>query len=31
VDDVYTVLTGSRMFIGTIGRVKAYLEALKLV
>ncbi|HVO83231.1 MAG TPA: hypothetical protein VMU60_02285 [Syntrophobacteria bacterium] len=30
VDDVYTVLTGSRMFIGTIGRVKAYLEALAL-
>jgi len=30
VDDVYTVLTGSRMFIGTIGRVKAYLEALEL-
>jgi hypothetical protein len=30
VDDVYTVLTGSRMFIGTIGRVKAYLEALGL-
>ena len=30
VADVYTVLTGSRMFIGTIGRVKAYLEALEL-
>jgi len=30
VDDVYTVLTGSRMFIGAIGRVKAYLEALGL-
>jgi hypothetical protein len=30
VDDVYTVLAGSRMFIGTVGRVKAYLEALEL-
>lgn len=30
VDDVYTVLTGSRMFIGTVGRVKAYLETLAL-
>jgi hypothetical protein len=28
--DVYTVLTGCRMFIGTVGRVKAYLEALEL-
>jgi hypothetical protein len=31
VDDVYTVLTGSRMFIGTVGRVRAYLEALELL
>jgi hypothetical protein len=30
VADVYTVLTGCRMFIGTIGRVKAYLDALDL-
>jgi len=30
VDDVYTVLTGCRMFIGAIGHVKAYLEALGL-
>lgn len=30
VDDVFTVMTGSRMFIATIGSVKEYLEAIKL-
>jgi hypothetical protein len=29
-DDVYTVMTGSRMFISTIRRVKEYLERTKL-
>ncbi|MBW1863356.1 MAG: hypothetical protein JRJ02_13440 [Deltaproteobacteria bacterium] len=29
-DDIFTVMTGSKMFIVTIGRVKAYLEAIKL-
>lgn len=30
VDDVYTVITGSRMFIAVIRNVKEYLEAIKL-
>ena len=30
VDDVFTVMTGSRMFIATIGSVKEYLETIKL-
>ncbi|MFC1515336.1 hypothetical protein ACFL7E_01110 [Thermodesulfobacteriota bacterium] len=30
VDDVFTVMTGSRMFTFTIGGVKEYLEAIKL-
>lgn len=30
VDDVYTVMTGSRMFILTVARVKEYLESLAL-
>jgi hypothetical protein len=29
-DDVFTVMTGSRMFIATIGSVKEYLETIKL-
>ena len=29
-DDVYAVLTGTKMFIATVGRVKEYLEAIKL-
>ena len=29
-DDIFTVMTGSKMFIVTIGRVKEYLEAIKL-
>jgi hypothetical protein len=29
-DDVYTIMTGSRMFIATIGGVRQYLEAMKL-
>jgi len=30
VDDVYTVMTGSRMFVATIGSVKKYLERIRL-
>jgi len=30
VDDVFTFMTGSKMFISTINRVKAYLDAIKL-
>ncbi len=30
IDDVYTVLTGSKMFIATISSVKEYLETIKL-
>jgi hypothetical protein len=30
VDDVFTVMTGSRMFIATIGSVKEYLETINL-
>ncbi len=30
VDDVFTVMIGSKMFIATIGSVKEYLEAVKL-
>ena len=30
VDDVFMVMTGSKMFIATIGSVKEYLEAVKL-
>ena len=30
VDDVFTFMTGSKMFISTINKVKAYLEAIKL-
>jgi hypothetical protein len=29
-DDIFTFMTGSRMFIATINNVKAYLEAIKL-
>jgi len=29
-DDVFTVMTGSRMFIATIGSVKEYLDTIKL-
>ncbi len=29
-DDVFTVMAGARLFIGTTGRVKAYLEEVKL-
>jgi hypothetical protein len=29
VDDVYTVMTGSRMFIVTVGRVREYLDSLE--
>lgn len=29
-DDVYTVMTGSRMFISTVNSVKAYLEQIRL-
>jgi hypothetical protein len=29
-DDIFTVMTGSKMFIVTIGRVKEYLEAIEL-
>ena len=28
-DDIHTVMTGTRMFIATMGSIKAYLEALK--
>lgn len=31
VDDIFTVMTGSRMFIATIGSVKEYLEKTKLL
>ena len=31
IDDVYTVLTGSRMFIAIVGSVKEYLEKIKLL
>jgi hypothetical protein len=30
VDDAFTVMTGSRMFIATIGSVKEYLETINL-
>ena len=30
VDDIFMVMTGSKMFISTTGRVKEYLEAIKL-
>ena len=30
VDDLFTFMTGSKMFISTINKVKAYLEAIKL-
>jgi len=30
VDDIFTFMTGSKMFISTISKVKAYLEAIKL-
>jgi len=30
VDDIFTFMTGSKMFISTINKVKAYLEAIKL-
>jgi hypothetical protein len=30
VDDIFTFMTGSKMFIATINRVKEYLEAIKL-
>jgi hypothetical protein len=30
VDDIFTFMTGSKMFISTIKKVKAYLEAIKL-
>ena len=30
VDDIFTLMTGSKMFISTINKVKAYLEAIKL-
>jgi len=29
-DDVFTIMTGSRMFIATIGSVKEYLDTIKL-
>jgi len=29
-DDVFTVMTGSKMFVATVGRVKQYLEEIKL-
>jgi len=29
-DDAFTVMTGSKMFIATIGSVKEYLETIKL-
>jgi hypothetical protein len=31
IDDVYTVMTGSRMFIAIVGSVKEYLETIKLL
>ena len=30
VDDIFTFMTGSKMFISTINRVKEYLETIKL-
>ena len=30
VDDIFTFMTGSKMFISTINNVKSYLEAIKL-
>jgi len=30
VDDIFTFMTGSKMFISTIKKVKAYLETIKL-
>jgi hypothetical protein len=30
VDDIFTFMTGSKMFISTISKVKEYLEAIKL-
>ena len=30
VDDIFTFMTGSKMFISAINKVKAYLEAIKL-
>jgi hypothetical protein len=30
VDDIFTFMIGSKMFISTINKVKAYLEAIKL-
>jgi hypothetical protein len=30
VDDIFTFMTGSKMFISTIKRVKEYLETIKL-
>jgi hypothetical protein len=30
VDDIFTFMTGSKMFIATVNKVKAYLEAIKL-
>jgi len=30
IDDLFTFMTGSKMFISTIKKVKAYLEAIKL-
>jgi hypothetical protein len=29
-DDIFTFMTGSKMFISTINKVKEYLEAIKL-
>jgi hypothetical protein len=31
IDDIFTFMTGSKMFISTIGRVKEYYEATKLI
>ena len=30
IDDIFTVMTGSRMFIATAGSIKSYLEKVKL-
>jgi hypothetical protein len=31
IDDIFTVMTGSRMFIATVDSVKEYLETIKLL
>lgn len=31
VDDIFTFMTGSKLFISTIGRVKEYLETIKMI